>query len=261
MVPRPNRTKHLGVILLILLGLGLAAFAAVNILHWRGGGAKTGGMGIARITLAQAPLRVREAAQQLAASRVGYVVPDGNVSYLIISTGIGGERVDVAGAKRSGSIIDIDVRSNATKGESLIIAKLNAPVTDARLVQFHLDGYAAGLPALVNADNLPLVTLPNKEALVLVSPTAGDRIAGGMVQVSGYARIFEANVSVAVYSAGKGRILGQQNVTAAIGAPNWGSFKINVPYEQVAGLAEGVVLVYDNDSGAKLAVPIRFGAK
>jgi hypothetical protein len=218
-------------------------------------------MGIARVTLAQAPLRVREAAQQLATSRVGYVIPDGDVSYLIISTGMGGERIDVAGARRAGTIIDIDVRTNATKGEALIIAKLNAAVTDTRLVQFHLDGYAAGIPALVNADNLPLVTLPDKEALVMVMPAGGDRIAGGTVQVSGYARIFEANVSVAVYSAGKGRILGQQNVTAAIGAPNWGSFKINVPYEQVAGLTDGVVLVYDNDSGAKLAIPIRFGSK
>ncbi|MDF2629880.1 MAG: Immunoglobulin-like domain of bacterial spore germination [Symbiobacteriaceae bacterium] len=259
MVPRPNRTKHLGVILLVLLGLGLAAFAAFN-LYWGGGGVKTG-MGIARINITQAPLRVREAAQQLAASRVGYVIPDGEVSYLIISTGLGGERVDVEGAKRSGTIIDIDVRTSPTKGESLIIAKLNAAVTDARLVQFHLDGYAAGIPALVNADNLPLVTLPDKESLVLVTPKAGDRVAGGMVQVSGYAKIFEANVSVAVYSAGKGRVLGQSNVTAAIGAPNWGSFRINVPYEQVAGLAEGVILVYDDDSGAKLAVPVRFGEK
>lgn len=257
---RPDQKRHFGVLLLVLLGLGLAAFAVVNLFK-PGGPTKPGGITVTRIPLAQAPLQVREAAEKLAVSRVGYVIPQGETAYLIISTGNGGERVDVAGARRSGTIIDIDVRSSSS-GDRLIVAVLKAPVTDTRLVQFHLDGYAAAIPALVNADNLPLRELPDKGSLVLISPVAQERVAGGTVQVSGFARIFEGQISIAVYSAGKGRILGEsRNVSAAIGAPNWGSFKVNIPFEEVRGLTEGVVLVYDEDSGAKVAIPVKFGAR
>ena len=259
-MPQPDRRKQLGVMLLVVLGLGLAAFAILNIFGGKPGSpTKPGGLTVTRIPLAQAPLQVREAAEKLGTSRVGYVIPQGNISYLVISTGPAGERIDVTGARRSGTIVDIDVRSSAS-GEQLIVALLKAPVTDTRLVQFHLDGYAAGIPALVNTDNLPLMALPDKGSIAIAGPVGQERVAGGMVQVSGFARIFEGQISIAVYSAGKGRILGEsKNVTAAIGAPNWGSFKVNIPYEVIKGLTEGVVLVYDQDSGAKVAIPVKFG--
>lgn len=245
--------------LLVLLALGLAAFAVINLFGKGAGPQKPGGVPLSRIPLAQAPLQVREAAEKLSASRVGYVIPQGNQAYLVISTGPNGERIDVTGARRSGTIIDIDVRSSSA-GDRLIVALLKAPVTDLRMVQFHLDGYAAGIPALVNTDNLPLMNLPDKGSIVIAAPIAQETVAGGQVQVSGFARIFEGQISIAVYSAGKGRVLGEsKNVSAAIGAPNWGSFKVNIPYEVVKGLTDGAILVYDQDSGAKVAIPIRFG--
>lgn len=257
-MPRADRKKQLGVMLLVIVALGLAAFAIINLISGGGGPPKPGGVTVERIPLSQAPLNVREAAEKLSQSRVGFVIPQGNQAYLVISTGPNGERIDVAGARRSGTIIDIDVRSGSA-GERLIVARLLAPVTDTRLVQFHLDGYAAGIPALVNADNLPLMTLPDKGSIVIASPVGQEAIAGGMVQVYGYARIFEGQITIAVYSAGKGRVLGEsKNISAAIGAPNWGSFKVNIPYEVVKGLKDGSILVYDEDSGAKVAIPIKF---
>lgn len=259
---RPDRKKQLGVMLLVILALGLAVFAALNILKGGTGGPPTpGGLTVTKIPLAKAPLPVREAAEKLGTSRVGYVIPQGNEAYLVISTGPAGERVDVGGAKRAGTMIDIDVRSDSA-GERLIVALLKAPVADTRMVQFHLDGIAAGIPALVNRDNLPLLPLPDKGSIVIGSPLAQERVAGGTVQVSGFARIFEGQISIAVYSAGKGRVLGEsKNVSAATGAPNWGSFKVNIPYEVIRGLTDGVLLVYDEESGAKVAIPIKFGAQ
>jgi hypothetical protein len=260
---RSDRTKQLGLMLAVIVGLGLMAFAAINLFrsHPGGGGTAGGNVAVKRVALSEAPQSVREAAAQLAASKVGYVMPQGPMAYLIISAGPNGGGIDLAGAKRAGSIIDIDVRSKAG-GDRVVIGLLQAPVADTRMVQFHLDGEAAGIPALINTDNLPLVSLPDKGGIVMVAPVTGERLAGTMVQVTGYARLYEGRFHATVYSAGKGRVLGEsKSVVAATGSPNWGSFKVNIPVDVPQGMTDGVVLVYDEQTNTKVAVPVKFGSK
>ncbi len=263
-MPQPDRRRHFGMLLAGLLALGLIAFAVINLLRWYGGGSwQDGGPALRHIPLSEAPLSVQQAAARLAESRVGYAMPLGEVTYLIISTGSHGEQLVLDGARQmEGSrYVDINLRS-VTRGDRLIIAELEMPISDARMVQFNLDGYPAAIPALVNTHGLPLVALPEKGSFAVVSPKAGVRLMGHTVQVSGYARIFEGRFNVAVYSVNKARPLGQATgVAAAVGAPNWGSFRANVPVQIPAHITEGIVLIYDEQTGAKLPIKVRFGSK
>lgn len=256
---QPDRRRQLSILLATLLALGLIAFAVINVLHWYRGGAKAGDE-IQRIQLHEAPMLVQEAAARLSNSRVGYAIPFGKATYVVISTGMGGERIDLAGVTVGQQYVDINLRSSSS-GDRLIIAKLNRLVADTRMLQFNLDGHFALIPALVNLDNLPLVALPDKQSFVVTAPLAESRIMGSMVQVSGYARTFEGHFSITAFSANKGRVLGEAHVRAAAGAPNWGSFKVNLPLSLPEGITEGVLLVYDQETGAKVAIPIKFGAK
>lgn len=257
---QPDRRRQLSILLATLLALGLIAFAVINVLHWYRGGAKAAEQ-LQRLQLHEAPMMVQEAAAKLSSSRAGYAIPFGNATYVVISTGPGGERIDLAGVKVEQNYVDINLRTSSA-GERLLIAKLNRAVSDTRMVQFNLDGHFALIPSLVNAHNLPLVALPDKQSFVITAPAAESRIMGNELQVSGYARVFEGQFSITVFSANKGRILGEVSAaSAAVGAPNWGSFKVNVPLNLPAGITEGVLLVYDQESGAKVAVPIRFGTK
>ncbi|HYG56606.1 MAG TPA: hypothetical protein VD902_00865, partial [Symbiobacteriaceae bacterium] len=204
-MPQPDRKKQFGVLVIVLLALGLITYAVLHVLRWQSGPGKVEtGLTIQKISLAQAPPAVQDAAFQLRNSRAGYVIPQGNMAYVVVSTGTGGEAVDLAGARRSGAMIDLDVRTSPS-GAPLAIGLLKAPVVDTRYVQFYLDGRPAVIPALVNGHALPLTTLPDKEFFALVTPREGDRAAGTFVEVSGYARVFEGQFSITVFSTGKGR--------------------------------------------------------
>lgn len=257
-----QRKQHVVLLVGVVLILGLAGYAAFHLFRWSNGGAPgPGRVTIEKVPLAEAPAEVREAAQVLAPSKVGYVIPDGNAAYVIISTGPSGDKISVESATRAGALIDINLKSSS-EGDRLIIARLDSPVADTRVVQFKLNGQAGVMPGLVNSHGLPLAALPTTGALVAVSPKPAERLMGATVQVSGYARLYAGTFRVAVFSAGKGRVLGEATaVVAATPAPNWGSFRINVDFEAPPGMTEGVVLIYDEESGAKVAVPVRFGTK
>lgn len=257
-----DRRQHLGILLVVLLTLGLVAFAVLNVLRWHGGGTKQGDLALRRIALQDAPFAVQDVASKLAQSRAAMAIPQGSKTYVVIATGEMGERIDLARAERETSAtgIAVHVRTSAT-GERLVVGVMNHTVTDVRTVRFLLDGLGYRIPAVINADDLPLVALPEKEALVLVYPLEGSRISG-MLQVSGFARVPGGRLSVQVFSAGKGRILGEvSDVYAAAGEPDWGSFRVNVPMEVPAQTTDGVVVVYDRATGAKLVVPVQFGSK
>lgn len=260
----PVQRRHLSLLVVGLLALGLIAFAVFHVLRWQaGGGGKAGSIVVRRVTVAQAPMAVQEAASRLATSRVAYAIPIGDVTYLVISTGEMGERVEVAGARQDEAVsglIHVDVTSSSA-GERLLILEMRASVYDTRMVQFNLDGHAALLPALVNADGVPLMALPDKEFLVVAAPQPNTRIVGGVVQVSGYARIFEGQFQATVFSAGKGRVLGEAQVAASVGAPNWGSFRVNIPITVPQGITEGVLVLHDDQTGVKMIVPLHFGTK
>lgn len=262
-MPQPDR-RRLAQLVLVLMGIGLVAYAAISILHWQKPGTipdKNKGLMVRKIAMTEAPQSVQEAAAKLALSRVGYAMPVGDATYLIISTGDMGERIEVAGARSTGGLIEVDSRTTGN-GERQVVAVLNTRVADQRSIQFNLDGHPAVIPILVNVDDLPLVALPTKGSLALVNPVANARIQGGIVEIAGYARVFEGRFNITVYSDGKGRVLGEaKGVAAAAGAPNWGSFKLTVPVDLSSGATKGYVLVQDEDTGYKLLIPVQFGKK
>lgn len=260
-----NGRRRVGVLLLAALALGLAVFAATALRRSRHlSGSETGAVEVRRIALTEAPWAVQEAAGQLGASQVGYAMPVGPVTYLIISTGESGERIDVVGAARDPefkSWVNVDLRSNQS-GERLLVLLMRAAITDQHSVRFWLDGHAGRIPALINPDHLPLVRLPDAGAMVLVSPASGARVTGAGLQITGYCRLQDGEFNVQVFAGGKGRLLGQAlGLRAAGGAPDWGSFKVSVPVAVPPDVTDGVVLIYDLRSGAKSAVRVRFSSK
>lgn len=263
MMPQPDRRRSFGILLAALLALGLIAFAVINVLRWhRGGPSKETGIAIVPIALSEAPADVQEAAAVLKTSRVGYAMPKGKTTYLIISTGQSGEAIKLVGAmSEEGNAGPIGVHlQTSTYGQQMVVARMDMAVADTRAIYFYLDGQMAAIPAVVNAHGLPLTAFPDKAQIVVVSPLAGERMAGNMVQVTGYARVFEAGFQVQVIAAGKGRVIGEAVGYAAAGAPNWGSFRVTVPVN-AAGVTEAIVVLHESQSGAKAAVPIKFGSK
>ncbi len=258
--------KRMGLLLAALLAIGLLAFAAVHLVRWQREGrpVSQGDVAIRKITMAEAPTTVQEAASKLQTSRVAYAMPSGRYTYVIISTGPNGERLELAGAKRDpvlASMINVNTKSSS-RGDRLIIAALDAQVADVRNIRVLVDGYPGMVPLLVNADSLPLTVLPDTGALAVVAPEYNVRVVGSSVEVSGFARFFGGRFNIQVFAAGKGRVLGEAlEVRASAGAPDWGSFRVSVPVSVPQGVTEGVVLIYDNETGAKVSIPIRFGSK
>jgi hypothetical protein len=212
------------------------------------------------IDLASAPQEVRDAAEKLRTSRVGYAMIVGEKTYLIISTGEKGPavKIDRADAQPTGSktpsFVDVFLKT-AADGRQLQIA--TAPLKEMAEYQFNLDGAFAAIPALHNEHHLPLVYLDQATGFSVIAPVKDQMIEGKMLHLEGYARIFEAQFKVSVITA-KGREVGTTGVHAAVGAPNWGSFVADLQIDTTNLPETGFVVFEDDMSGAKVAVPVRF---
>lgn len=259
-----ERKRQLALLLATISILGLIGYAGFQIAAWRSAGGNIGGgLTVKQISLRDAPEEVQVAASRLAPSRVGYAISMKGATYLVISTGSSGELVSLAGAERSQGIptkVQVNLRASPN-GHKLIIARIHGLGLSPAHVSFAIDGREGAIPALVNQDGLPVVTLPLSEHLAVLAPEINARVVGGTIEVKGYARLHSGRLSVQVFSAGKGRILGESITTTAADHPDWGSFRTRVQVEVDPSHREGVLLVYDPDSGAKAVIPIRFADK
>lgn len=261
-----DRKKHLAMLLAALVATGMLIFAGVHLARWvKTGGDLKGGLSARRIPLRDAPAMVQSAAAHLMGSRVAHVIPMGEVTYLVVSAGTSGERLSLVGARRESAAgaeaLRVDLKSDPA-GDRVLIAVLNAGVVSARSVGVTIDGRMGLVPRLINDDALPLSALPEFESLVVLFPQEGVRLAGSAVEVTGFARLPGGRLSIQLFTAGKGRSLGEEaTVVASAGSPDWGSFRALIPANVPDGVTEGVVLVYDKESGAKVAIPVRFGSK
>lgn len=213
------------------------------------------------VSLAGAPSEVQEAAMRLMNSRVGYAMVRPDATYLIISTGSDASRVRIEGVEGQPmggppTFVDVNLASDGA-GQRLLIATL--PLTTTAEYQFNVDGMAAAIPTLHNRHNLPLVALPDHGGFVALSPVTDQVVAGGTIQVAGYARVFEAQFTVRVMTA-KGRVIGEQHVMAAAGAPGWGSFAAQVSIDTANLPDTGFVVFEEEMTQSKLVVPVRFRA-
>jgi hypothetical protein len=212
---------------------------------------------IRTVALASAPADVQAAARALERSRVAYAVKSGSQTYLIISTGQSGERMEAVRAEAqdsygSAKFVDVTLQPNATRGERLLILAFSFS-TDAEF-QVNLGSKVAAIPTLYNQHGLALIDLPDHGAFALVFPEANATVTSDVLFLEGYARVFEGQFSAKLLSP-KGRVIAEGAVHAAVGGPHWGSFSTALKLTERP--AEATLILFDEDAGARLEVPLR----
>lgn len=212
------------------------------------------------VTLASAPVEVQAAARALQTSRVAYAMRSGGQTYLIISTGRNGEFVTASTAEAQPSaanprFVDVALQQSANGSRLLVLAM---PIALEAEYQVNLGGKTAAIPTLYNKHGLALIELDEVSGFSLVHPSASVAIQGDILFVEGYARVFESSFNAKLLSA-KGRVLAEAQVQAAAGAPNWGSFTTAMKLTERP--TEATLVLFDEMSGAKLTIPVRFASK
>lgn len=213
------------------------------------------------VNLASAPMEVQAAARALQTSRVAYAIKSGGQTYLIISTGRNGEMITAAATAEaqpnaaSPRFVDVMLQPNANGSRLLVLA---LPIGQDAEYQVNLGGKTAAIPTLYNQHGLALVELNETTGFALVHPSQGVAVQGDILFLEGYARVFESSFNAKLISA-KGRILAEAQVQAAAGAPNWGSFTTAMKLTERP--AEATLVLFDEMSGAKLTIPVRFAGK
>jgi hypothetical protein len=212
------------------------------------------------VSLDTAPMAVQAAAKALQSSRIAYAVKSGAQTYLIVSTGPSGETIAAmtANAQPSASkpsFVDVMVQPNASGSRLLILAM---PITQDAEFQVNLGGKMAAIPTLYNQHGLALMELNETSGFALINPSTNVTVQGDLLYLEGYARVFESSFSAKLLSA-KGRVLAEAQVKAAAGAPNWGSFVTAMKLTERP--TEATLVLFDEMSGAKLTIPVRFSSK
>lgn len=259
-MPRIDRKMALlaaGLALLMMVGVGL--FSALRPARVQQNPGAAGSFALTTIAMADAPADVQDAAARLMYARIGYAMPRGDRTYLIISTGSDSLKVRIDGAKAQPNatapqLVDVDLSTSAA-GQRMIIA--SAPYGGQTEYQFNLDGMAASIPTLHNFHGLPLVTLPDGARFVAINPEPNQAVGTQSITVRGYARVFEAAFTVRAVTA-KGRVLGEAHVMAAGGAPAWGSFVAELRLDSADLPETGFLILEESMTEAKLVIPVRF---
>lgn len=88
-----------------------------------------------------------------------------------------------------------------------------------------------------------LIPMPSSRNIVVTEPYPGSNIQGG-VTVSGYARAFEANILLEIRDATDVIVSAERFTTASEGAPAYGYFETNLPFDAEPTVDEGYIWVY-----------------
>ncbi|HEY3365666.1 MAG TPA: hypothetical protein VGK74_11475 [Symbiobacteriaceae bacterium] len=265
-MPKRSYKRTLGFVLATMLAGGLLAFAAVSVLRWHGGQIagvpESRSISAAVLELGKSPLLVQETAHRLSTSRVGFAVDIDKDTYLIISTGDGGERIAMDTVRvRSGKMADVLLKQSPN-GSRLLVVRVAGKDVKGLLLRYYIDNTVI-IPSMVNPNYVPPVALPAKTNLVLVEPRAGARIAGKTMMVSGFARLgVDERFSVKVIADGKGVVLAsQEGLRAAALAPDWGSFWETIQVQLPQGITgvNATVILLNEKTGEKISVPVHFG--
>lgn len=168
------------------------------------------------VSIAEAPLRVREFAKKLGPKEVAQTLRIGSDIYLFI---VGGW--EILRVQREMGVVQASV-SRRTGAPHVAIWRLQ---TDGLPVD--VQGEPEYLPQVVNWHGLPEV--PIADEAVLITPVAGTK-GNGAFHVSGYIRAFEATFNLRLRDQ-SGKEIALQHGMAASGAPDWGSFLVRLPYQ------------------------------
>lgn len=99
---------------------------------------------------------------------------------------------------------------------------------------------AAAIPSLAPTATVTPVASAN---VTISEPLVGAKISNP-VKVKGTARVFEAHLQVQVKDA-SGKVIGKKTVVASIGAPEWGTFETDLPFEAPTKEQQGVIEAFD----------------
>lgn len=113
--------------------------------------------------------------------------------------------------------------------------------------------------------NLELIEIPvgkelaTSKSFIVTSPLAGETIKSP-VTIKGKARVFEANFRIHIEDGHK--YLAEKIVTADEGAPEWGNFELNLPFEKPTSPNGSIILSVENMENGKLIeelnIPVKF---
>jgi hypothetical protein len=212
------------------------------------------------VSLSAAPMEVQAAARALETSRIAYAMKSGGQTYLIISTGRNGEMVTAASASAQPSAANprfVDVMLQPSNSGSRLLI-LSLPISQEAEYQVNLSGKTAAIPMLYNQHGLALVELNEKAGFTLIHPTVNVAVQGDILFLEGYARVFESTFNAKLLSS-KGKLLAEAQVKTAAGAPNWGSFATAMKLTERP--TEATLVLFDEMSGAKLSIPVRFAPR
>lgn len=92
-----------------------------------------------------------------------------------------------------------------------------------------------------------LLPLPSNRNVVVIRPYPGDLIQSG-VQVEGFARIFEANVLTQIRGDNDVVVSNERFTTALAGAPVYGYYSTNLPFDRTPTTRGGELWVYDRSA-------------
>ena len=121
--------------------------------------------------------------------------------------------------------------------------------------------------SLNSPDSIPVadhttVAPPADTSIQAIAPASNERfkdvtvkkISSDSVHVSGKARIFEANLSYAVYE--KGKQVREGFHTASAGAPEWGDFDFNIASPRSSGDTGTYIIIFESSAkdGSRVGV-------
>ncbi len=94
---------------------------------------------------------------------------------------------------------------------------------------------------------------------IVFSPLEGDKITSP-VKIQGKARVFEANFRIVIEDGHN--VLAEKVMMSDAGAPAWGNFDVNLPFEKATNPSGSVIFSYENMENGKmieeLMVPVKF---
>lgn len=101
--------------------------------------------------------------------------------------------------------------------------------------------------------------LATSKSFIVFTPLEGEKILNP-VTIRGKARVFEANFRVHIEDGHN--YLAEKIITAENGAPDWGSFKVDLPFESPSNPQGFIIFSYENMENGKmieeLNVPVKF---
>jgi len=92
-----------------------------------------------------------------------------------------------------------------------------------------------------------IIPAPSSRNITVVRPPVGEYITSG-VRVEGFARVFEANVLMQIRDGNHMIITNERFTTAQQGAPDYGYFSLELPFDQHPTTEEGELWVYDRSA-------------